>query len=615
LLPTRDIVQALNATRAEFARLFLQAQIDVPASGRFAAEAVSQNPDRDLAFEEALIFAGNRGFLPEFLSLVVRHKLEDGKIAKALAEQVVGDATLQAIRNAANGLPQPHLIWKGYADAMRWTCAVEVDGHIEGTGFLVGPNLVLTAWHVVRSLFKPTIQGDGKTIYTPIDGRKNIRFLFDDLLVLIAPGLLGPMRRLEVEADTAWYVVHSSCHSDELTDRLPSELSQLNDHWDYCVLRLKSLPGLERRWVQLEATAVCPQGKETVYLFHHPAGQPMRANTSVLSPFSAAHAAAQDLRFLHQMNSLPGSSGGPCFDKSFTLFGIHQGTWEKGPDGANRGVPITKIIQHLSNRGGLPNPEPDKVPLLRAGEGDYALPIVGRDDLQALVWRSLGKTEPPTLISIGGGLKSGKTFCLDIIAAMLPDGDHLKIVIEAEAISKKSAIDCARAICVTAGAVPSTVRPDEFASTGGAFQKDSLVLETMDALDKIRNRRKVWLMFKDLNTSPIDRTDVRDLLLLLFNQTKERDWFRIVLDGFKGDIPQQLARAGAYMAKPVTKDQILSFLQRFAASEDLPSHSAKTSAGTIFRRYEKAAEDRRLAELSEGVIDYMLEIQEEGSGG
>lgn len=613
MLPARDIVQSLSATRAEFARLFLQAQIDVPASQRFAAEAVSQNPDRDLAFEEAIVFARNRGFLQGFLGLAVIHKLEDGRIAKALAEQHSGDATLQAITNAANGFPQPHLIHRGYADAMRWTCAVQVNGQIKGTGFLVGPNLVLTAWHVVSSLFTPSFQPGGVTSYAPLPGKQSIKFLFDNLLVTIAPNLLGPMRQLEVEADDAWYVAHSSCHAAELTNQLPNQLSQLNGFWDYCVVRLKSLPGLERRWAQLETTAICPQGAETVFLFHHPAGQPMRANTSVLSAFSAAHSAAQDLRFLHQMNALPGSSGGPCFDKSFTLFGIHQGAWQTGPNGANRGVPITKIIQHLSSNGGLPEPEPDKVPILRAGEGDYALPIVGRDDLQSMVWRSINRANP-CLIWIQGDPKTGKTFCVDVIAAMLPDGDHLKIAIEAEAIAKKPALDCARAICAAAGASPPNVQPDEFASTGGAFQKDSLVLEIMDALDRARGRRKVWLILRNLNASPIDGTDVRDLFLLLFNQTKERDWLRIVLDGFKGDIPQQLARPGTYVAKSVTKAQILSFLERFAASENLPSPSAKTVAGVIFGAYERA-KDNPLAELSEGVIDYMLDILEDNAGG
>jgi hypothetical protein len=613
LLAPHEIVQALRITRAEFARIFLQAQIDRPASKRIEAEAVFKNPDRDLAFKEALLFARNKGFLREFTLLAANHKLEDGRITKALANEQSGGAALQAIRNAVDGLPHAHLIYQGFADAMRWTCGVEVDGHISGTGFLVGPNLVLTAWHVMSALFTANIRPDGTTTYVPREGPQNIAFHFDDLLVSVAPDLLAPIQRSRIEADHAWHVAHSCCHDEELNDQLPTHLSQLNGLWDYCVVRLKLFPGLERRWAQLEANAVCPDGNETVFLFHHPAGKSMRANFSKLSAFAAADAAARELRFLHQMNSLPGSSGGPCFDKTFSLFGIHQGVWKAGPDGANRGVPITRIIQHLRENGGLPAPDPNDIPLLRAGVGDYALPIVGRDDFQSLVWGSVTKGEP-RLISIGGDGKLGKTFCAEILEAMLPDGHHLKIAIEAETIAKMSAPEFAQTICAAANATLPALKPDEFASTGAAFQKDCAVVAVMDALNAIRGRRTVWLILKNLNRSPIDGVDLKDLLLLIFGQTKDRTWFRVVLDGFQSDIPGQLSMRGEHTPRPVEKDQLVKFLQRFAALEGLPPDNFDLHAGVILRASGRAGADR-LARLSGLVIDYMLELQERNNGG
>ncbi|WP_346283326.1 trypsin-like peptidase domain-containing protein [Bradyrhizobium sp. CW4] len=219
----------------------------------------------------------------------------------------------------------PHIVWRGIADARRWTCRIEVGNAIKGTEFLVGADLVLTAWDVLESLFDLT---DGK--YKPNEEPQQVRFHFDDFLVMIAPGILGPTRTTVLEADDKWHVTHSVCHKTERNNRLPKNFADLDGHWDFCVLRLKSLPGLERRWAHLEPKAVVPRCNDRVVLFHHPTGQQMRASTSVLAAFKDPVAECLDLRFLHRGDALSGSSGGPCFDKNFSLFGIHQGVFQPG---------------------------------------------------------------------------------------------------------------------------------------------------------------------------------------------------------------------------------------------------------------------------------------------
>jgi hypothetical protein len=287
LLSPPQIAAALSATRAEFSRLYLQAQSDVFAQDRYAFEAVSSQKNDRAAFEEALTFAQAKGFLDRFAGLAVAANLENGKVAEALADvNARGNATLQALQGVVAKFEHPHIVWRGISDAMRWTCRIEVGDAIKGTGFLVGADLVLTAWHVVKSLFDFT---NGKYEHQP--EARNLRFYFDDFLVMIAPGILGPTRPTLLEADNDWYVAHSSCHKDELNDELPKNLDELNEHFDFCVVRLKSVPGLERRWAHLELKAVVPHCDASVVLFHHPTGQPMRASTSVLAAFQDPAAA------------------------------------------------------------------------------------------------------------------------------------------------------------------------------------------------------------------------------------------------------------------------------------------------------------------------------------
>src|SRR6185437_1543484 len=58
---------------------------------------------------------------------------------------------LQAITSLPDGLEDPRALVQGLLDAMQRTAMIEVSGTPRGTGFLVGPDLVLTAAHVINA--------------------------------------------------------------------------------------------------------------------------------------------------------------------------------------------------------------------------------------------------------------------------------------------------------------------------------------------------------------------------------------------------------------------------------------------------------------------------------
>ena len=84
------------------------------------------------------------------------------RIVESLREvrSPLGDAPvggLEAIASAAAGLDEPRPTVQAILDAMRRTALIEVAGIQRGTGFLVGPDLLLTAAHVIDSRQWPPV--------------------------------------------------------------------------------------------------------------------------------------------------------------------------------------------------------------------------------------------------------------------------------------------------------------------------------------------------------------------------------------------------------------------------------------------------------------------------
>jgi hypothetical protein len=162
-----QIVDALRISRAEFGRIFVVAQIDLVANpaDRILFESVTHAADDKEAFREALAIAQQGQFLDPFVHLISDENREDGTITKALVDDAASathdpkqQARLQAMTDLARGFQNPEAIYRGMNIGMRWTVKVFVDGSPKGTGILIGPHLVMTAWHVVRDL-EPALRG------------------------------------------------------------------------------------------------------------------------------------------------------------------------------------------------------------------------------------------------------------------------------------------------------------------------------------------------------------------------------------------------------------------------------------------------------------------------
>lgn len=230
-------------------------------------------------------------------------------------------------------------------------CRIEVtskDGN--GTGFLVGPDLVLTNFHVMEPVFKGDARaGDVKCRfdYRQRPDGKTIRE--------------GILFSLKTDKADSW-VVDKSPYSakDKVADGGDPEADQL----DYCLLRLTEPAGTEkaagskndakaedRGWIPVSKSRNAGSKSDDVFLMQHPEGKPLKMAVGEHLGFNTA-----GNRMRYDADTLPGSSGSPVFNADLEVIGLHHRGDPKANAVAmtaehNQGVPLSQIISQMEGRG------------------------------------------------------------------------------------------------------------------------------------------------------------------------------------------------------------------------------------------------------------------------
>lgn len=293
---------------------------------------------------------------------------------RALAEQVrlgvlapPSAAVLQ--REVANGLPPvPVEVWRERLGQIEgWVCRVEIPatGRAgEGTGFLIGPDLVVTAAHVVAGVIDGTHPPDGVRVrfdYRATSAGARVRDGVTVGLNLTGgtayPGAPGTMAR-------SW-LVDSAPHSP--LDLLTDPAGQVPDpaHLDFAVLRLAEPIGrrpinpqglmdpteARRGWVPVPVAAAGLTPPGSVLIVQHPRGRAMElalGGNALLGLFGGG------TRVRYRTTTEPGSSGSPCFDLNWNLLALHHaGDPDYGLSYAewNQGIPFHLITARLTAAG------------------------------------------------------------------------------------------------------------------------------------------------------------------------------------------------------------------------------------------------------------------------
>ena len=241
------------------------------------------------------------------------------------------------------------LVWRQRLAAIECqVCRVECPaGQAWGTGFLVGPDVVLTNWHVIDFFRRNGLDPAGIVL------RFDYKVLSDN--VAVSPGKiwkLAPAWELDASPPSA-----RDKEADPVHDAAPDEL-------DHFLLRVDGEPGREllhtgdpmpreRGWVHVPPAAAAPVANTWLAIVQHPDGRPMQI---AIDSQAIVGTTANGTRVRYRTNTLPGSSGSPCFDAHWNWIALHHSGDPKYPTNVpgarrNQGIPVPALVALLAARG------------------------------------------------------------------------------------------------------------------------------------------------------------------------------------------------------------------------------------------------------------------------
>lgn len=182
-------------------------------------------------------------------------------------------------------------------------CRIEVDKRFQGSGCLVGPGLVLTAWHVVRR------DGPGVVENPP-----------PQVTVVLADGTAH-----EAAIPPSF---ESPCGAGEWKSIAPSQDADVLNCHDVALLTLRRPAARHLGFVRMPPTAPPAKSRMKLYLLDFPAGV-----DEGLGDGTTWKIRGVSVRLRHDVKTAGGSSGGACFNDRFEFFGLHQGKAGKGKYG------------------------------------------------------------------------------------------------------------------------------------------------------------------------------------------------------------------------------------------------------------------------------------------
>jgi hypothetical protein len=234
-------------------------------------------------------------------------------------------------------------LWRERLAAIEsWVCRMEVGGDRSekdmATGFLVGPDAIMTCHHVVADV---------------VAGRRSpaaVRARFD-YRMLTSGSTEGLVVRLH---PTDWLI--------DATPPSPSEISQKEgrlpspDELDHAVLRLArpigrepldpSAPsGPQRGWLRIpDAGPMIVRGMGLM-IVHYPLGNPLQIT---IDTDAVTEVNKNRTRVRYTTNTVPGSGGAPCFNTEFELVAMHhRAVVDRSSRGYGEGIPVAAIRDRL----------------------------------------------------------------------------------------------------------------------------------------------------------------------------------------------------------------------------------------------------------------------------
>jgi hypothetical protein len=258
--------------------------------------------------------------------------LKDARVAGSNLERVILDSPFQDIS-----------AWRVRLGELEGqVCRVEFPAQkAMGTGFLVGPDLVLTNYHVIEELVDGTV--------APREARLRFDYRRAANGVQVFEGTTFSL------ADDWLVASRPPSPIDEMAN--PGDLLPAPSELDFAVLRVRDAPGEQRvgfaahlpeaprrGWVR--AARIGSDGfaeGHTLFILQHPDGDPLKLAFGQSDGLNA-----NQTRLRYRVNTEHGSSGSPCLNASLELVGLHDAGDPALVPAYNVAVPVAAIRDQVA---------------------------------------------------------------------------------------------------------------------------------------------------------------------------------------------------------------------------------------------------------------------------
>lgn len=324
----------------------LRHQLDV------SLDSITTEDGLDAAMFAVVEWADARGRVIDLITAARNLRPHNQRLYAVAAElglAAESGATLEAVVGD-NDLFLDAEVWRVGLTAIEGrVCRVDRDGRGVGTGFLVGPDLVLTNYHVVEQL----IQAPHEV------GRWSCRFDYKRALAETREG--------RVVALAGEWLVDASRYSPVDTVPDPKPREPADDELDHALVRLQDPVGRQtvgahqegavRGWVDLRAgsASIDLDTRVMISIVQHPRTQPMKLAMGMVERLVWN---SSRTRVRYTVPTEPGSSGSPVFDQAWRLLAIHHGGEPDRIKTYNQGIPATRIAARPGVAGALPAEAP-----------------------------------------------------------------------------------------------------------------------------------------------------------------------------------------------------------------------------------------------------------------
>jgi Trypsin-like peptidase domain len=436
---------------------------------------------------------------------------------------------LQSIVNFNQKFAFANEVTSGTIAASRRCCQILIRENkrekAAGSGFLIGPNLVLTNYHVIASLLTP----DGKIDTTRDAG---VICAFDHYANAQEAGF-KPVKLLSKEQ---WLVASSPSRPNT------AQAGELEDALDYAVIRIEQMPGYVRGWYDLASLPPIPPVGAGLEVWQFPDGEVMqvslgkRANPPDDLGFDPA--APLPPRLFHDANTVEGSSGSLVVDAGKTPVALHDaGFGDKDKGLPNRCIPLQRVFSHCQTALTQAIREaPEKI----GWHPDGKRPILGRAKLLTMLEeavrgdvRVIAILTPPDPATRERVPRIGRSFTEVMLEARLPPQEHQILEFSASLIDPDPFVTAQRLVKSLAKDEAASLVPSR-ETTLDADATVMLVEKTTDLLLNAAPGKTVWVMIDNLDTHPIaTQWPSSTFLIALYRRAAAEARLRFVLVGLQ----------------------------------------------------------------------------------